>query len=73
MGKEPHIEFMGIFDADGEPIPRERIPRPALCRSCGKDGAVSGMEEVLCLLARCDHMLEGEDDLFVCSGFAPRD
>ncbi len=72
MSQEPFIEFMGIFDDDGNRIPVESIPKPSLCEQCLQDDNAKGMEEVLCLLARCGHMLDTEDEVFVCHAFRPK-
>lgn len=68
MSHEPLIEFMGIFDDEGNRIPVESIPKPSLCLLCCKDDSTDGMEEILCILARCGHMLEGEEE-FACHAF----
>ena len=72
MFDEPFIEFMGIFDDDGNHIPIESIPKPPLCILCLQDDEAVGMEELLCVLARCGHMLDNDEEDFTCHGFAPK-
>ncbi|MCB2203542.1 hypothetical protein KQI65_02245 [bacterium] len=71
MSKEPFIEFMGMYDDEGNEVSPESIPRPELCRNCIRDEEKEGMQSVLCMLARCGHMLEGGE--FTCHSYAARD
>lgn len=72
MGEEPFLEFVGIFDNDGNRYEPASIPKPPLCLLCAQDGTRQHFEHLLCTLARLEHMLaEGKDD-FVCHAFSTR-
>jgi hypothetical protein len=72
MFEEPFIEFMGVFDDDGNQIPMDSIPKPSLCILCLQDDNTEDMETIVCVLARYGHMLEDEYEEFVCHGFVPK-
>lgn len=73
MSEEPFLQFTGFFDDDGNRYEPDSIPKPPLCVLCREDGGRHPFEEVLCVLSRLDHMLEGENAEFVCHAFAPRE
>ncbi len=73
MSEEPFVQFTGFFDDDGNRYEPDSIPKPSLCVLCREDDNPHHFEEVLCVLSRLDHMLEGENREFVCHAFVPRE
>ncbi len=56
------------YDDDGDEINPDLVAKPDLCVSCRKDG-LSGEEEILCNLTRCDQQGEAE---FYCEAYEPK-
>jgi hypothetical protein len=73
MSEEPFMQFEGIYDDDGHRYEPDSIPKPSLCVLCREDDNRHPLEEVLCLLSRLDHMLEEDEEEFICHSFCPRD
>lgn len=72
MGEEPFLEFVGIFDNDGNRYEPDSIPKPPLCQLCTQDDTRQPFEHLLCTLVRLEHMLAEDKDDFVCHAFATR-
>ena len=73
MNQEPFLEFVGIYDGDGNRYEPDSIPKPALCALCREDGTPQPFDRLLCTLARLEHLLDGERGEFTCHSFASRD
>lgn len=73
MSEEPFLEFIGIFDDNGNRYEPDSIPKPSLCVLCREDDNRHPFEGLLCTLARLEHMLDGGKTEFICHAFARRD
>jgi hypothetical protein len=70
MSEEPFMELIGIFDDDGNRYETDSIPTPPLCTLCRENDNSHPFEQILCTLARLEHMLEGGEGEFLCHAFA---
>lgn len=64
---ENEKQVSGFFRDDGTRIDPERVPKPALCLSCRKDG--DPREEILCILNRDDQ--DGAEN-FICHAYVAK-
>lgn len=69
MGEEPFLEFVGIFDNNGNRYEPDSIPKPPLCLLCRQDDTRQPFEHLLCTLVRLEHMLQEDTAEFVCHAF----